>query len=85
MPDVTNLRLDLALSEIGRAGYDGAPEIVGGGAFGPVEKENWVVCRQDPAPGQPIVNPRLVISRDCSKETNLNLPTRSVTSATGHG
>ena len=75
MPDVLGLRLDLALSEIRRTGYGKEPELVGGGAFGAVEQENWVVCRQDPATGQPIVNPRLIISRDCASERNLRLPT----------
>ncbi|KRB74072.1 hypothetical protein ASE01_18955 [Nocardioides sp. Root190] len=67
MPDVESTRLDLALSDIERAGYSSDDvEIVGGGALGVVDEGNWVVCEQDPAPGTLIdAKPRLVVDREC--------------------
>lgn len=69
MPDVTGLTLDVALSDIERAGYEGEPEILGGGLFGVLEEANWVVCEQLPAPGEPLdVTPRLNVDRECGGE-----------------
>lgn len=70
MPAVEGLTLDIALSDLTRAGYDEEPEIVGGGTFGPVNESNWVVCSQMPGEGEPIaVQPRLVIERSCEDGT----------------
>jgi hypothetical protein len=66
MPDVVGKRLDVALSDIKRAGFSGDPEIVGGGVFGVLEKSNWQVCEQLPLAGQPMQEkPRLTVDRAC--------------------
>jgi len=65
MPDVVGLTLDTALSDIERSGFGDDVEIVGGGLFGVVDEGNWVVCDQSPAPEQNIVDPRLVVEREC--------------------
>jgi len=66
MPDVTGARLDVAKSDIKRAGYDKDVEVVGGGAFGVVQESNWLVCEQLPASGQAVVDaPRLSVDRSC--------------------
>jgi hypothetical protein len=67
MPDVENSRLDIALSDIERAGFDqNDVEIVGGGMFGVVDESNWQVCEQEPASGELIGSaPRLVVERSC--------------------
>lgn len=66
MPDVTDARLDLALSDIERAGFGDEVEVVGGGVFGVVDESNWVVCEQTPASGEGIGEaPRLVVDRSC--------------------
>lgn len=70
MPDVQSQRLDIALSDIGRAGYDSDDvEIVGGGVFGVVDESNWSVCAQEPAAGDTIGDaPRLTVERTCDDE-----------------
>lgn len=66
MPDVLGTQLDLAKSDIERAGFDGDVEIVGGGIFGVVDDSSWQVCEQLPAPGDAITDaPRLVVDRSC--------------------
>lgn len=66
MPNVVGERLDVALSDIDRAGYGDDPEILGGGLFGVVQKSNWTVCKQDPATGDLIrEKPRLTVDREC--------------------
>jgi hypothetical protein len=74
MPDVETQRLDVALSDISRAGYDSDDvEIVGGGAFGVVDESNWSVCDQDPAAGDTIGRtPRLIVERTCQDEDRLD-------------
>jgi len=69
MPDVIGTQLDLAKSNIERAGFGDDVEIVGGGFFGIVDESNWVVCEQEPAAGEIVSNPRLVVDRECS-DTN---------------
>jgi len=66
MPDVVGLQLDVAKSDIERAGYSQDIEILGGGMFGVVDDRNWVVCEQIPAPGENIADPRLVVDRECA-------------------
>lgn len=65
MPDVTGKQLDIAKSDIERAGHGGEVEIVGGGLFGVVDDSNWIVCEQSPVAGADIANPRLVVDREC--------------------
>lgn len=67
MPDVETSRLDLALSDIERAGYNPDDvEIVGGGALGVVDESNWTVCEQQPTAGATIEqNLRLTVDREC--------------------
>ena len=64
MPDVTGTQLDVAKSDIERAGFGGDVEIVGGGLFGVVDDTNWLVCEQEPAAGEAIAKPRLVVDRE---------------------
>lgn len=72
MPDVRDRRLDIALSDIKRAGFPDDVEVVGGGVFGIVDESNWTVCDQAPAPGKDItVAPLLSVNRDCSKRDRL--------------
>jgi hypothetical protein len=65
MPDVVGLQLDIAKSDIERAGFGGDVEIIGGGMFGVVVESNWVVCEQEPAAGESVADPRLVVEREC--------------------
>lgn len=69
MPDVTGKKLDIAQSDIKRAGFAQDVEVLGGGAFGVLKESNWEVCEQTPAPGKPLTEaPRLTVERDCSKD-----------------
>ncbi|WP_418059365.1 hypothetical protein [Pimelobacter simplex] len=80
MPDVAGSSLDLALSDLDRAGYDPDDvEIVGGGVFGVVDESNWEVCDQEPPAGEPMGSaPRLTVDRSCGG-------TSTGTDATGTG
>ena len=67
MPAVEGLRLDIALSDLERAGYTGDPEVLSDGLFGVVDEANWVVCEQLPAAGEVIdQQPRLSVDRECA-------------------
>jgi hypothetical protein len=67
MPDVTGKKLDVAQSDIKRAGFDDDVEVLGGGMFGVLNESNWEVCEQTPDPGQPLTTaPRLKVDRDCT-------------------
>lgn len=68
MPDVVGQRLDIAKSDIERAGFASDVEIIGGGLFGVIDDRNWMVCEQDPAPGESISNPRLIVERECGSD-----------------
>jgi hypothetical protein len=69
MPDVVGRTLEVALSDIERAGYQGRPEVLGGGVFGVVDESNWQVCEQMPAAGQAVAEkPRLTVDRSCGGE-----------------
>jgi len=69
MPDVTGKRLDVAKSDIKRAGFEEKVEVLGGGTFGVVEESNWLVCEQLPATGEAIEDsPRLTVDRSCGGE-----------------
>jgi hypothetical protein len=64
MPDVEGLRLDVAKSDLAKAGLvEGRVEVVGGGAFGVVNESNWVVCDQQPGGGE-AVGPSARVSVD---------------------
>lgn len=65
MPDVVGSTLDLAKSDIERAGFGDEVEVVGGGLFGVLNDTNWIVCKQEPAAGGAVSEPRLVVDRDC--------------------
>jgi hypothetical protein len=66
MPDVVGRQLDVAQSDIKRAGFEDEVEVVGGGTFGIIDESNWTVCEQLPAAGKAIaVDPRLTVDRSC--------------------
>jgi beta-lactam-binding protein with PASTA domain len=66
MPDVETRQLDIALSDIKRAGFEEDVEVVGGGTFGVVDESAWTVCKQEPAVGTTIGSaPRLIVDRSC--------------------
>ena len=74
MPDVVGQRLDVAVSDIERAGFDDEVEIVGGGTFGIVDESNWQVCGQLPAAGEPMTSePRIEVDRSCDDDTDADL------------
>ena len=43
MPEVMGVTLDVALSDIERAGIEDEVEVLGGGVFGVVDDANWQV------------------------------------------
>lgn len=67
MPAVVGEQLDVALSDIERAGFDDDVEVVGGGTFGVVVESNWQVCEQTPAAGEALTAPRLTVDRSCDE------------------
>lgn len=78
MPDVVGKRLDVAKSDVERAGFDDEIEVLGGGTFGVVVESNWTVCSQEPASGAAVSSaPRLVVDRECKAAPE---PTPSETS-----
>src|SRR5699024_8306633 len=52
MPEVSGQRLDIALSDIERAGFSDEVEVVGGGLLGVLDESNWEVCEQTPNGGE---------------------------------
>ena len=74
MPTVQGLRLDVALSDIKRAGFGDDVEVVGGGVFGVVVESNWMVCEQSPAAGQALTGPRLTVDRSCDGTSESDNP-----------
>lgn len=71
MPDVKGQRLDVALSDIERAGVEEEVEVLGGGLFGVIDESNWQVCEQLPAAGQTVTDaPRLTVERVCEADTD---------------
>ena len=69
MPDVAGKKLDVALSDIERAGFEDDVDVVGGGVFGIIDKGSWEVCEQTPAPEESLTEaPRLTVERDCKKD-----------------
>lgn len=66
MPDVAGKRLDVAKSDIKRAGFDDDVEVLGGGILGVIEESNWTVCEQLPEAGAVVKDkPRLTVARLC--------------------
>lgn len=69
MPDVVGSQLDVALSDIERAGFEDEVEVLGGGALGVVVESNWQVCEQLPAAGEALTGePRLTVDRSCGED-----------------
>ena len=88
MPDVVGKRLDVAISDVERAGFDDNVEVLGGGTFGIVDESNWLVCSQEPADGTTISTaPRITVDRSCDAgdalepETNAEAPEDDVDEA----
>lgn len=66
MPEVSGQRLDIALSDIERAGFSDEVEVVGGGLLGVLDESNWEVCEQTPNGGEAVTAaPRLIVERSC--------------------
>lgn len=66
MPDVVGKKLDVAKSDVARAGIDQEVEVVGGGLLGVVVESNWTVCTQEPPSGAPVSGPpNLTVDRSC--------------------
>lgn len=83
MPDVTGKRLDVALSDIERAGFTDTVDIVGGGLLGVLDESNWQVCDQSPAAGQPVsAAPHLTVDRSCGDDGG-ELPTEGAGEPSG--
>ena len=73
MPKVVGEKLDVAKIDIKHAGFKDDVEVVGGGSFGVLVESNWVVCEQDPAPGETVAGqPRLTVARSCDDGTKPN-------------
>ena len=69
MPDLVGKHLDVALSDVERAGFGDEVEVLGGGTFGVVNESNWTVCSQEPASGSRISSPpRVTVERSCDSE-----------------
>lgn len=67
MPDLVGKQLDVAKSDIKRAGFGGEVEVLGGGLLGVIDESNWLVCEQLPAPGAGVTkSPRLRVDRSCA-------------------
>lgn len=73
MPDLVGKRLDIAVSDVERAGFDGEVEVLGGGSFGVLNESNWTVCSQEPREGNLIsVAPRITVDRTCDTDDALD-------------
>lgn len=69
MPDVIGKSLDVALSDVERAGFGDEVEVLGGGIFGVLDESNWTVCSQEPDNGTEVSSaPRLTVDRTCDTE-----------------
>lgn len=81
MPNVVGSRLDIAKSDIKRAGVGDKVEVLGGGLFGILDESNWMVCEQLPLAGATVTEtPRLTVDRSCDGEgeaTPSTAPTQS--------
>lgn len=81
MPDVVAKQLDVAKSDIARAGFEGEVEVLGGGLFGILDESNWQVCEQFPAARQVLKDaPRLTVDRSCGEHSGSGrMPTENPT------
>ncbi|MGC3993055.1 MAG: DUF4839 domain-containing protein [Propionicimonas sp.] len=79
MPSVVGKQLDVAKSDIKRAGFSGEVEVLGGGLLGILDESNWLVCEQLPAAGEVVADaPRLRVDRSCESQANeTSAPTSS--------
>jgi len=71
MPNVTSKKLDVAYDKLKAAGFDDKDKIKvdGGGLFGIVVESNWTVCKQSPAPGEPVAETmELSVKKSCKKK-----------------
>lgn len=69
MPDVVGRPLDVALSDITRAGFASQVEVLGGGKLGVIDQANWTVCERLPEPAQAVdATPRLIVERSCGDD-----------------
>lgn len=50
--------------------------------FGVVDETNWVVCEQEPAAGEEISDPRLVVDRECASSDVSSPPSPEPTEST---
>lgn len=66
MPDVVGKSLEVAISDVERAGINDEVEVLGGGIFGVLDESNWVVCSQVPEKGTDVSSaPRFTVDRTC--------------------
>lgn len=67
MPDFVGKSLDVAISDVERAGINDEVEVLGGGMFGVLDESNWMVCSQEPENGADVSSaPRLTVDRTCA-------------------
>lgn len=67
MPDVVGKTLEVAISDVKRAGINDKVEVLGGGMFGVLDESNWTVCSQEPKNGKEVSSPpRLTVDRTCA-------------------
>lgn len=85
MPDVVGKRLDIALSDVERAGFDDEVEVLGGGSFGVIDESNWTVCSQEPREGDLVsVAPRISVDRTCDSDDALEPTTAEEKDVSGN-
>ena len=86
MPDVVGKRLDVALSDVERAGFEEEVEVLGGGSFGFLNESNWTVCSQEPTDGTEIAGaPRITVDRSCDSNDTLDPASADDGSAPSNG
>jgi beta-lactam-binding protein with PASTA domain len=85
MPDVVGKRLDIAISDVERAGFDDEVEVLGGGSFGVLNESNWTVCSQEPREGDLVsVAPRITVDRTCDTDDALDPATADEEQVSGN-
>lgn len=73
MPDVVGKRLDIATSDVERAGFGDEVDVLAGGSFGVIDESNWTVCSQEPDGDSVIsVAPRNTVDRTCDADDSLD-------------
>jgi len=73
MPAVEGKRLDIAQSDLEKAGVaEDEIEVIGGGTLGVIDASNWDVCDQEPAAGEQRSGAvRLTVDRSCDSGDSL--------------